>query len=102
MKDLNEYYVNEVHTHKDADKALEGPGAANIMYAKHEVDERIAKLSKPLLSPQKRQEFESLTRPLIKFLNDETHPHTKIIIECDSAELVSGETAYTTTEYIRD
>ena len=50
----------------------------------------------------KRAEFEKLARPLIKFLNDNYDPHTKVIIDTVSAELVSGEMAFYTEEYILD
>jgi len=47
-----------------------------------------------------RKEFEQLTRPLIQFLNKNHNPHTKIIIDTTSAEVVSGEYNYITKEFI--
>ena len=52
------------------------------------------------IDKEKRDKFEQLSRPLIKFLNDYTHPHARIIISTDSAELVEGLAVFTTTEYI--
>ena len=50
----------------------------------------------------KRKEFEVLAKPLIKFLNDNCNPHASIIITPDSAEVVYGEAAFYTKEYIKD
>lgn len=50
---------------------------------------------------KRREEFGVATRPLIKWLNDNGHAHTKIIITTDSAELVEGIRAYVTDDYIR-
>lgn len=36
------------------------------------------------------QEFEDKTRAVIKWLNDNMHPHAKVIITPTSAELVEG------------
>lgn len=51
---------------------------------------------------RKSIEFNDLTRPLIKYINDNYDPHTKIIIETTSAELVSGIIGTYTEEHIRD
>lgn len=51
---------------------------------------------------RKRDEFEDLAKPLIKFLNNNYHPHASIIITPDSAEILSGEMAFQTDEFIRD
>lgn len=50
----------------------------------------------------KRKEFETLSKPLIKFLNDKCNPHTQIIIDDTSAEVVQGECRIYTQEYIKD
>lgn len=47
-------------------------------------------------------EFERLSRPLIKFLNERRNPHTSIRISTDSAELLSGGMAIHTDEFIED
>jgi len=46
--------------------------------------------------------FELLAKPLIKYLNDNYNPHASIIITCDSAEILSGEMAFQTKEFIKD
>lgn len=51
---------------------------------------------------EKREGFEKTVKPLIKWLNDNYNPYTKIIVDCDSAEIVSGEMSMRTTEFILD
>ena len=41
-------------------------------------------------------------KPLMKYLNDEYHPHCKIIVECDSVEVVEGVEVSVTKEFIKD
>lgn len=47
-------------------------------------------------------EFEKLAKPLIKWLNDNGNPHMSIIITPTNAELLSGEMAFSTNEFLRD
>ena len=50
-------------------------------------------------------QFDSLleaARPLIKWLNDNCHPHCEVIVGPGSAELVEGIARQVTTEYIKD
>lgn len=54
------------------------------------------------LCRQHNQAFEALAKPLVKYLNDNYNPHCSIIITCDSAEVVSGEMAFHTDEFIKD
>ena len=54
------------------------------------MDERINKLTE-------------LAKPLIKYINEEWNPHVKIIIDCSSVELLSGEISNPTIdEFIKD
>lgn len=55
-----------------------------------------------MLTDAQREEFKKASEPLIKWLNENTDPHSKVIVECDSAELVSGEMSHRTTEFIKD
>jgi hypothetical protein len=41
-------------------------------------------------------------KPLIKYLNNNYHPHCKIIVECDSVEVVEGVEVSVTREFIKD
>ena len=54
------------------------------------------------ISNEEYEKFHELAKPLIKWLNDTCNPHTKIIIDTSSAEVVSGETAFFTEEFIKD
>lgn len=42
----------------------------------------------------KQKELEQLATPLIEWLKQNYNPHTKIIIDIDSAEVVSGELVF--------
>ena len=54
------------------------------------------------MTEQQHTELEALCLPLVKWLNDNMHPHAKIIIETTSYELVEGVTAKTTYEFVKD
>lgn len=54
------------------------------------------------MTPEQMKEFESLTRPLIKWLNDNFHPHHSIHIEPDGAELSEGVNYFPTQDYFKD
>jgi len=53
-------------------------------------------------SKKKLDEFKELTKPLIKWLNENYHPHAKIIIETGSAEVVEGSIGFPCAEYYKD
>ena len=53
-------------------------------------------------SKARLDEFQALCDPLIKWLNDNANPHSKIIVTTGSAELLSGERAYHSTKFIKD
>lgn len=46
--------------------------------------------------------FEEAVRPLIEWMNNNTHPHTKIIIDHTSAEIVEGAKFLQTLDYVSD
>lgn len=50
----------------------------------------------------KQEEFEEAVRPLMKWMAENCHPHTKIIIESNVAELVEGVKVIQTNEYLID
>lgn len=54
------------------------------------------------LPEEKRKEFETLSRKIIEFLNENTHPHTTVIIGSTRSELVEGVYAINTHYYIKD
>ncbi len=53
------------------------------------------------MSIKKVQEFRKLVKPLVKWLNDNHDPHTKIIIECNRADLLSGLIGTPISDYIK-
>lgn len=55
-----------------------------------------------ILTEQQRKEFETVTRPVIKWLNENCHPHVTATIEPTRAELSEGVCAYPTNDYVRD
>lgn len=52
------------------------------------------------MSEQER--FEAAARPLIKYLAENHHPHTTVIIDSTRAELLEGQAVIKTEEYLRD
>ena len=55
-----------------------------------------------MLSDHQKSELETVSRPLIKWLNDNCHPHIKVIINSNRAELVEGIFTFRTDDYIKD
>lgn len=46
------------------------------------------------MQEQKREDLIKLTTPLIQWLNQNYHPHVKLIIEPNGFELVEGQIAF--------
>ena len=46
--------------------------------------------------------FDEAVRPVMKWLSENCHPHMKIIIESNSAELLEGQKTLVTDEFIKD
>jgi ethanolamine utilization protein EutA (predicted chaperonin) len=53
------------------------------------------------LSKAKVKEFETLAKPLIKFLAENTNPHTSVIVTSNDAELVVGQQMYVNNTYLK-
>ncbi len=49
-----------------------------------------------------RSEFEAIAWQMIKWLNDNCHPHHTVVIDSTSAELLEGSIAVSTTAYLHD
>lgn len=49
-----------------------------------------------------REEFEEITKPVIKWLCENYHPHVAVVIDPTSAVLYEGEIGFTTHEYVLD
>jgi hypothetical protein len=54
------------------------------------------------MTESQRAEFKKIADQMIKFLNDNGHPHMKAIIDTNTAEMVEGVTGYTNNDFIRD
>lgn len=55
-----------------------------------------------MLTKEQTTEFETLAKPLIKWLNGNTNPHASILIDSDSAQINYGEYVIHTEEFIKD
>jgi len=55
-----------------------------------------------ILNEEQRKEFEQVVRPLIKWLNDNYHPHVTVVADCSSAELSEGVNSFVTEDYWKD
>lgn len=54
------------------------------------------------MNEQRQASFEEAAKPLIKWLCDNAHPHTSIIVTPTSAEVLEGTNTVHTEEYLRD
>ncbi|MBC7906890.1 MAG: hypothetical protein H7Y60_09115 [Rhodospirillaceae bacterium] len=50
----------------------------------------------------KMDSFREAVEPLVKWLNENGNPHTKIIVDQTSAELVEGVMCHRTEAYLKD
>ena len=55
-----------------------------------------------ILSKDKIDEFQEAAKPLIKWLNENCHPHVTAVVECGSAELSEGVCRVVVEEFIKD
>ncbi|MFA6132516.1 MAG: hypothetical protein WC869_00715 [Phycisphaerae bacterium] len=46
--------------------------------------------------------FKKAAKPLIAYLNKYHHPHTKVIVDPTSAEILEGAGSVVTAEFVRD
>ena len=46
--------------------------------------------------------FKDASKPLIQWLNENANPHASVIVDCTSAELLTGEIAVNTKEFLKD
>lgn len=51
---------------------------------------------------KQRQEFEEIVKPVIKYMAENHHPHTTLIIDALHAELVEGVMVIKTDEFLID
>jgi hypothetical protein len=62
----------------------------------------IAKVAHPKWSGTQQDEFELAVLPLIKWLNNNCHPHTQVVVDCVSAELFEGQMRMVNKTFIKD
>jgi hypothetical protein len=55
-----------------------------------------------ILTEEQKKQFEEKVRPLIKWVAENFHPHVKIILESDRAEILEGSASIVTDDYIPD
>ena len=55
-----------------------------------------------ILNKKQQKEFEKVVRPLIKWLNDNCHPHVVVVTNCTRAELSEGVNSFRTEDYWKD
>ena len=55
-----------------------------------------------IITKEQMLSFEKVARPLIKWLNDNRHPHVTAIITSTSAEIMERIAAFPITDYIKD
>ncbi len=54
------------------------------------------------LTDEQHESFKEAAKPLIKWLNENCHPHVKVIVTPIDAELVEGTCVARVEEYLRD
>lgn len=55
------------------------------------------------MNEEKRKEFETLTRPLMKWLCENVNPHHKVIVTPTNAELLEGKCSTSQIlDYVQD
>lgn len=56
-----------------------------------------------ILTEEQQAEFETLTRPLLKFLCENCHPHVSVLVTPTTAELLEGCCSIgEVMDYVRD
>ncbi len=46
--------------------------------------------------------FKAAAKPLIQWLNENANSHASVIVDCTGAELLTGEIAFNTKEFLKD
>ncbi len=55
-----------------------------------------------VLTKEQISQMEEAAKPLVKWLCENTDPHAKVIVDCGSAEVVSGSARVKIEEFIKD
>lgn len=54
------------------------------------------------LTMEQMKSFEDAAKPMIKWLNDNCHPHVEVVVTTNSAELFEGVFLIKNDEFIKD
>lgn len=55
-----------------------------------------------ILTQEQKEDFEKVSKPLIKFLAENFHPHVTVIVKNNRAEILEGSSSIITDEFIKD
>lgn len=55
-----------------------------------------------ILTKEQIEQLEEAAKPLIKFLAENFHPHVKVIVEDDGAEILEGSATVKCDEFLKD
>ena len=55
-----------------------------------------------ILTLEQIKQLEELSKPIMKFLAENFHPHVKVIVENNRAEILEGSATVATDEFIKD
>lgn len=55
-----------------------------------------------MLSKEQIKQLEEVSKPLMKFLAENFHPHVKVIVESNSAEFIEGQATVKCDDFIVD
>jgi hypothetical protein len=55
-----------------------------------------------ILNKEQIDQFKEVSKPLVKWLNDNCHPHVKVIVEPSGAEILEGSAMVKIEEFIKD
>lgn len=54
------------------------------------------------MNEAQRKTFEEACRPLMKWMNENCHPHHVVVIDHTNAQLHESQISFNTNEYLRD
>jgi hypothetical protein len=55
-----------------------------------------------VLTKEQIKELEEVSKPLMKFLSDNFHPHIKVIVESNTVEILEGSAMVRNDDYTID
>ena len=55
-----------------------------------------------ILNEKQIKEFEIVSRPLMKFLSENFHPHVTVIVDYSRSEILEGSVSFVTEDYVLD